>query len=72
MGAIAAPAARALSTTTTGGNPGLPVTSLRGRTFMIGAQSSHTIVNKTQQQFLQDAAGAASAVFAEKIVDDRR
>lgn len=64
--ALAAPA-RALSTTVTAGNPGLPVTSLSGRTFMIGAEASETIVNETQQQFLQDVSGEVVSAVADDL-----
>jgi len=61
--------ARVLATTKTAGNPGLPVTSLRGRVFMVGAEAPKEIVNEVEQRIVQDAVGAAASEAARKLLN---
>lgn len=61
--------AKSAATVKTAGNPGLPVTSLRGRVFMVGAEAPKEIVNEADQQILQDAAGAIVSEAARKLLN---
>jgi len=58
--ALAKPAAAA-ATVKTPGNPGLPVTSLRGNIFMVGRVNPSSEVVESVQQTLQGAAAAATS-----------
>jgi len=70
-GAVLAAPARALSTSVTAGSPGLPVTSLSGRTFMVGAEASETVVNEALQQSLQDTSGEVVSAIADDVLKDK-
>jgi len=59
IGRVFQPIARSMSTTIVVGNSGLPVTSLTGRTFMVGSQPSKQVVSQATQQFIQDFTGAS-------------
>ena len=50
--------ARHLATTTIPGQIGLPVTSLSGRTFMVGSRPTIQFTSETTQQVIQDAIGS--------------
>jgi uncharacterized protein RhaS with RHS repeats len=63
--AIAAPA-KAISTTTVAGSAGVPVKSLSGRTFMVGATPSKATVSEAQQQVLQDTVGESAAALTQE------
>jgi RHS repeat-associated protein len=60
--------AQALTTTVIPGNPGLPVTSLRGRIFMIGATETKTYTDEISQQALQDIVGETTSALAREMV----
>ena len=62
--------ARYLSSTTIPAQQGLPVTSLRGKTFMIGSKPAVTTVDQTTQQLIQDIGGAAiSTAASQQFID---
>lgn len=56
--AIQAPAA-AIATRSVAGNPGLPVTSLTGQTFQVGAVAPSTVTDEYLQHSIQNAVGEA-------------
>lgn len=75
-GSAAAAPARAASTVTTEAIEGVTVTSLRGRSFTIGAVPATSSTNVVQQQAMQDVVGesASSAMneAANRLIDRER
>lgn len=65
-GQAIAPLARTMSTTIVPGSAGLPVQSLSGRTFQVGASAPREFVSPLMQQTIQDTVGASSSPFFEK------
>jgi RHS repeat-associated protein len=57
VGAAAAKPATALATVKTAGNPGLPVTSLKGNTFMVGKTEATSVTSESVKQGVQDTIG---------------
>ncbi|WP_440223681.1 hypothetical protein ACQQ2N_00375 [Dokdonella sp. MW10] len=58
--------AKALTTTTVTGNPGLPVTSLRGRVFRIGAEAAEEFPDEASQYVIQDVSGEIISAAVDK------
>ncbi len=65
-GAAFSKPAQALSTTVIPANPGLPVTSLSGKTFMVGATEATTHTDAVGQQMLQDSVGEISSALTQE------
>lgn len=65
-GALVAPLAKAAASTTIPANPGFQVTSLRGRTFTVGATQASTTVSEGMKQGVQDFAGQVGAALVEQ------
>ena len=59
--------ARNLATTTIPARRGLPVTSLRGRTFMVGSRPARQFTNEVLQQTIQDLGGAAASTAINQL-----
>lgn len=58
-GTLASKPAAAIATTKTAGNPGLPVTSLSGKTFHVGKVDATSVTSKGLQQGTQDVIGGS-------------
>ncbi len=68
--ALAGPAKK-LTTITMQGNPGLPVTSPSGKTFMVGKTPTRKFASEMGQQTVQDFAGAVTSAFVKQSTEDR-
>jgi RHS repeat-associated protein len=56
--------ASAIATVKTVGNPGLPVTSLKGNTFMVGKTEGASVTSEGTKQAVQDVAGETTSALA--------
>lgn len=63
-GAAVAKPATALATVKTAGNPGLPVTSLKGNTFSVGKVEASSVTSETVKQGVQDVIGESVSAKA--------
>jgi len=68
--AVATPA-RAVSTATTDAIEGVAVTSLRGRTFTIGAVPATSSTSAVQQQAIQDVVGDSASSALNEVANKR-